>query len=70
MCPLAEAFVPPIRAFIEHIDGYPGLRATTYPTCNVLVGEHAVVMDTLRDALAWSQRAFGVCVFVTKFITA
>ena len=69
MYPLAEEFVPPIRAFIEHLGGYAGLRATTYPTCTVLVGEHAVVMDALRDALAWSQRRFGMCVFVTKFIT-
>jgi uncharacterized protein YqgV (UPF0045/DUF77 family) len=69
MYPLAEAFVPPIRAFIERLNGYDGLRVSTYPTCTVVVGEHAVVMDALHDALAWSQREFGRCVFVTKFIT-
>ena len=41
---------------ITHLFGNPG--TTELP-----------VMDALKDALGWSYREFGKCVFVTKFIT-
>ena len=69
MYPMAENYIEPIRAFIQQLNVYADLQVTTYPTSTVLVGEFAVLMDTLKDALEWSQENFGTCVFVTKFIT-
>jgi uncharacterized protein YqgV (UPF0045/DUF77 family) len=69
MYPLAENYLEPIRAFITQLNSYPGLQVNTYPTATVLVGEHDVVMDAIKDALCWSQSQFGTSVFVTKFIT-
>lgn len=69
MYPLREDFIPPIRGFIQQLNAYEGLQVTTYPTCTVLVGEAAVLMDALKDALAWSQGEYGRSVFITKFIT-
>lgn len=69
MYPLREDFVPPIRALVERLHAHDGLRVTTYPTCTVLVGEQEAVLAALGDGLAWSDRQFGRCVFVTKFIT-
>jgi uncharacterized protein YqgV (UPF0045/DUF77 family) len=69
MYPLADDFIGPIREIIHKLNTYPGLEVSTYPTATVLVGEHAVVMDALKDALAWSHERFGTSVFVTKLIT-
>ena len=69
MYPLAEDYLGPIRAFIGQLNTYEGLQVTTYPTATVLVGEHDLLMDAIKDALSWSQREFGMSVFVTKFIT-
>jgi uncharacterized protein YqgV (UPF0045/DUF77 family) len=69
MYPMAENYIEPIRAFIQQLNAYDDLQVATYPTSTVLVGEHALVMDALKDALGWSQKNFGTCVFVTKFIT-
>ena len=69
MYPMAENYIEPIRAFIQQLNVYDDLQVTTYPTSTVLVGEHAILMDALKDALEWSQKNFGTSVFVTKFIT-
>lgn len=69
MYPMAENFIEPIRAFIQQLNVYDEIQVTTYPTATVLVGEHEVLMDALKDALGWSQTNFGTSVFVTKFIT-
>ncbi len=69
MYPFTKEFHVPIRGFIARLNAYEGLRVTTYPTATVIVGEHDSVMDALKDALRWRQAEYGVCVFVTKFIT-
>ena len=67
--PMREEYVPPIRDFIELINGYAGLRVTTYPTCTVIVGEFDAVMAALAEAMKESYRRFGMGVFVTKFLS-
>ncbi len=69
MYPLADNYIGPIREIIHKLNSYDGLEVTTYPTATVLVGEHGVLMDALKDALAWSHERFGTSVFVTKLIT-
>jgi uncharacterized protein YqgV (UPF0045/DUF77 family) len=69
MYPLAANYLEPIRAFIAQLNSYEGIQVSTYPTATVLVGDHDVVMEAFRHALRWSQETFGMCVFVSKFIT-
>jgi uncharacterized protein YqgV (UPF0045/DUF77 family) len=69
MYPLADDYIGPIREIIKKLNTYHGLEVSTYPTATVLVGEHDVVMDALKDALGWSHERFGTSVFVTKLIT-
>ena len=44
------------------------LQVDTFPTCTVLVGEYALIMDVLKEAMAWSHDESGKAVFVCKFI--
>jgi hypothetical protein len=44
------------------------LQVDTFPTCTVLVGEYALIMDVLKEAMAWSHHELGKAVFVCKFI--
>ena len=67
--PFDPDFVPPIRGFIELLNGHAGLRVTTYPTCTVMVGEFDRVTEVLNGAMKESYSRFGMAVFVTKFIT-
>ena len=77
--PFQEDFVPPIKAFIDKLGESVQSRANiasagdqlqidTFPTCTVLVGEYGVIMDVLKEAMAWSYRETGRAVFVTKSI--
>ena len=36
MYPNREDFIPPIKAFIEKINRYPGLKVQTFPTSTVV----------------------------------
>ena len=68
MYPFKEDFVPPIQAFIDRLAAAESLQVNTYPTCTVLVGEYDVIMDVLKESMAWSYRESGRGVFVSKFI--
>jgi uncharacterized protein YqgV (UPF0045/DUF77 family) len=68
MYPFTEEFIPPIKSFIDKLNDYANVQVDTFPTCTVLVGEYDVVMDIVRDAIAWSHRELGKSVFITKFI--
>lgn len=68
MYPLDEDFIPPIDAFIAALHENTSLRVTVGPTSTVMTGDHDLVMDTLRLAMAASHARFGKAVFVTKFI--
>ena len=69
MYPFVENYKAPIKAFIAQLNSYPGLRVDSGPTATLLVGDYDVLMDALKDAINWSYREFGKCVFVTKLIT-
>ena len=68
MYPLCEDHLTPIDAVIEKLNGFDGLRVTTYPTATTLIGEYAAVMSALQETIAWSHEAFGASVFVAKII--
>lgn len=68
MYPFQENYIPPIRAFIDKLAASENLQVDTFPTCTVLVGEYDLIMDVLKEAMAWSHRESGNAVFVSKFI--
>jgi len=68
MYPFQENFIPPIQAFIDKLAAAESLEVNTYPTCTVLVGEYDVIMDVLKESMAWSHQESGKAVFVSKFI--
>jgi len=68
MYPLADDFIPPIKAVIAAFNRYPGLEVITSATSTQLFGEYDVVMDALKAELKASYEQYGRAVFVAKFI--
>lgn len=68
MYPLREDFIPPIDAVIDKLNSFPDVKAETFATATVLVGEFDNVMEALKTTLAWSYQEFGTAVFVAKLI--
>jgi uncharacterized protein YqgV (UPF0045/DUF77 family) len=68
MYPLREDFVPPIDAVIEKLNSFEGMQVRTFTTATTLFGDYDLVMDALKETLAWSYEQFGMAVFVTKLI--
>lgn len=66
--PLKDNYLPLIKAFIEHLHSYEGLSLQTFPTATIMIGEHAVVMQALSDAIAWHTENQGKAVFVSKIL--
>ena len=66
--PFNESYIPPIKTTIERLNTYEGIQVQTFPTATVLMGDYDIVMDALKDCMAWSHREFGRCVFIAKFI--
>ncbi len=64
--PLNEDYIPVIDWFIARIDGAPGVERRTNATATQVQGEHGVVMDLLRDAVAESYQRHGKQVFLFK----
>lgn len=68
MYPFQENYVLPIQKFINKLAASENLKVDTFPTCTVLVGEYDVIMDVLKESMAWSYQESGKAVFVSKFI--
>ncbi|MGR8949367.1 MAG: hypothetical protein ACU84Q_15085 [Gammaproteobacteria bacterium] len=68
MYPIRDDYLPPIKTFIDALNGVDGLLIETTTTCTILRGEYDVIMKLLGEAIAESYRQFGTSVFVTKFI--
>lgn len=62
--------VPAIKAAIAHINSFPEIAVTTFPTATIIIGEFDQVMNVLKDTIAWSYQQFGRCIFVAKFLPA
>ena len=57
-----------IRDFIAELNTRDGLQVITTPTASMVHGDYDLVMDTLRDMIAWSYEKHGREVLVAKFI--
>tara|TARA_R110000782_G_scaffold193067_2_gene282664 strand:- start:280 stop:528 length:249 start_codon:yes stop_codon:yes gene_type:complete len=68
MYPNREDFIPPIKAFIEKINRYPGLKVQTFPTSTVVQGEYQAAMQAVQDTIAACREEFGMAIYVLKVI--
>ncbi len=68
MYPNREDFIPPIKAFIEKINRYPGLEVQTFPTSTVVQGEYQAAMQAVQDTIAACREEFGMAIYVLKVI--
>ena len=66
--PLAEKYIPPIRAFIDKINQTEGVTAITNTMSTQLFGDSSVVFPLLEQAMTSSWQEQGKAVFVCKFI--
>ncbi len=66
--PNREAFIPPIKHFIERLNTYEDIQVQTFPTATIVMGEHDRVMDILKTEMKAHRETFGMGIFVTKFI--
>ena len=66
--PLAEEYIPPIKAFIDKINQTEGVTAITNTMSTQLFGESSVVFPLLEQAMTSSWQEQGKAVFVCKFI--
>ena len=68
MYPLRQEFIIPIKAVINKLNSFEGLRVNTFTTATTLIGDYDIVMNAIKETLAWSYEEYGTAVFVTKLI--
>ena len=68
--PLADEYIPQIKAFIDMINQTPGVDAITNTMSTQLFGDSEVVFPLLQKAMTSSWQQDGKAVFVCKFINA
>jgi uncharacterized protein YqgV (UPF0045/DUF77 family) len=66
--PFNENYKSLIKDFIAELNKRDGLVVKTSPTSTLIHGEYNLVMDTLKELIAWSHEKHGREVFVAKFI--
>jgi uncharacterized protein YqgV (UPF0045/DUF77 family) len=67
--PLNQEYIPPIREFINRINTYAGLKATTNGMSTQVFGEYDILMDALKREIRTSFNN-PHSVFVMKIINA
>jgi uncharacterized protein YqgV (UPF0045/DUF77 family) len=66
--PLDADFIPPIKSFIERLNGYPELQVTTNAMSTQIAGEHQRVFEILARETATTFAEAGRKVFVMKVL--
>ena len=66
--PLQEHYREIIKDFIRKLKEYKGLKITVGVTSTVMIGEHAQVMNCMKEMMEWSHTHQGRSVFVAKII--
>ena len=68
MYPFNEDYKSLIKDFIVQLNKTDDLHINTSPTSTLIHGDYDLVMDTLKEMIAWSYATHGRQVFVAKFI--
>ncbi|MGK0296537.1 MAG: hypothetical protein ACI9XC_000126 [Gammaproteobacteria bacterium] len=68
MYPLHQEFLIPIKAVINKLNSFEGIQVRTFTTATTLIGDYDIVMNAIKETLAWSYEKHGTAVFVTKLI--
>lgn len=66
--PFNADYLPPIRGFIDFLNGIDGLEVTTHATCTIISGDDQRIFDALRDGLRWCASQHGKVVLVSKLL--
>jgi len=66
--PNNEDFIPPIKSFIGRLNTYKDVQVQTFPTATIVMGDYDRVMDILKTEMKPHREAFGMGIFVCKFI--
>ena len=68
MYPFNADYKTLIKDFIMRLNAFDGLVVKTTATSTMVKGDYLILMDALKDLIAWSYQTHGRSVFVTKFI--
>jgi uncharacterized protein YqgV (UPF0045/DUF77 family) len=66
--PLDADYIPPIKSFIDRLNGYPELQVTTNAMSTQVAGEHARLFEVLAKETAATFGEAGRKVFVLKVL--
>ncbi|TRY29442.1 YkoF family thiamine/hydroxymethylpyrimidine-binding protein [Aliiglaciecola sp. M165] len=66
--PLKEAYIGPIKDFIERINTYDRITAQTGSTSTVVSGEMNELMQILNKEMQATYAQVGQAIFVCKFL--
>lgn len=66
--PLVNDYIPPIKDFIERLNGYANLTVTTCSTSTQVHGEYGEVMQILGAEMQRTHAEVGQAIFVAKFL--
>ncbi len=66
--PLDADYIPPIKSFIDRLNGYPELQVTTNAMSTQVAGEHARLFEVLAKETAATFGEKGRKVFVMKVL--
>ncbi len=66
--PLADDYIPAIKAFIERLQGIDGLTVVCNTMSTQVFGDYDLVMTTLSAEMKRSYETHGKGIFVYKFI--
>ena len=68
MYPLQDKYLPIIENFIDHLKSYNDISLKVFPTCTVIMGTFAVVMQVVSSSIKWSADNRDKAVFIAKFL--
>ena len=66
--PLADDYIPPIKRFIERLNGYSTLRVITTTMSTQVFGEYGTVMQVLGEEMQTLHREVPKASFVLKVL--
>jgi uncharacterized protein YqgV (UPF0045/DUF77 family) len=66
--PLTSDYIPPIKDFIERLNGYSEISVVTNAMSTQVVGEHGRVFEILSKETAGTFATHGRYVFVMKVL--